>query len=823
MIYEILANDYTQLDGIVYKLDQNSKFMLFKLIFRSLWKDKYSSSLYFLLLVVGLSGFGVILTVINHEQDYDTSLVGHERIYRATTYFERGDQEVKWAITNGYLQTILEDKLPEVEVATKFQTIQASQIFNVNGVKFDIPQREGFYTDSDFFDVLPYPLAQGDASVALTEPNSIVISEDYAEKLFGKKDVLGETITIEYPDQYNANTTLKVTGILEPIPSNSFLQFELLISGTTNSTWERFNSVNGGFPVHVFFKTNNVYQADYLTEKLKESALPIYQADRGPAFSIQFPVQQLNDIRYNADNLFEPGKPGNALFTRVLIAVGLVVLLISSVNFSILYITKSFSRAKEFGVRKTLGSSNRGIVNRMLSESLLISVSSTIVALLVAELVLKSPFIISVYADDLSLLNNPSTIVIILVSGVILGSVTGLYVSTKAMLFKTTEVLKGKFTSGKKTSLLGGTNALVILQFVLTAVMSVGSLMFIKQLQFIENKDLGYDKAAVISVTRPSNMMPGEFDAFAQKLETEPLVVSSGKTLYEFLGTYNAGGVTIIQEGDTASVRGQSNFIDDRLVEAMGMEIVEGRNFSRDIPSDSAAILINEAARDKLGLDNVIGLKTVRPANSRIVGVVKNFHWQSFMNEIEPVVLYYRTDWPRILMIRLAENNTEEAIARVKYHWDEVAKDTPFEPEYLDSSFGRLVESETKLSKVILAYTVMSILLACFGLIGIVRQTNQQRMKEIGIRKVYGASINSVLLLITGYFGKLILIAFIVAIPIAVWGIDVWLGTFAYRTEQSPLEYLIATFALIFVTYLVVTFQTIKTARTNPVKVLKEE
>jgi len=795
--------------------------MLFKTIFRSLWKDKYSSSLYFLLLIVGLSGFGVILTVINHERDYDTSLFEHEKIYRATTYFERGDQEVKWAITNGYLQTILEEELPEVEVATKFQTIQASQVFNVNGVKFDIPQREGYYTDPDFFDVLPYPLAQGDPSEALVAPNSIVISEAFAERFFGRTDVLGETIVIEYPDEAS-NEIMKVTGVLEEIPSNSFLQFNMLISGSSLTNWANFNSMRAGFPMHIFFRTNNVYDSQFLTEKLNETANPIYAADRGGEFIIKFPVQQLNDIHYNADNLFEPGKPGNALFTKVLVAVGLVVLLISSVNFSILYITKSFARAKEIGIRKTLGSSNKGIARRMLLESLSISTISTILALFLAELILKSEFIVSVYANDLSLLNNPITIAIMVASGSLLGIVSGLYVSTKAMLFKTTEIIKGKFVVGR-TSFLGGRNSLVILQFVLTAIMSVGSLMFLKQLNYIENKDLGYEKTAVLSIAKPSNVSMSDFNAFAQRLDNEPLVEASGKTLYDFLGTYNAGGVTVIHEGDTASVRGQSNFIDDKLIEAMGMTIVEGRNFDRTIPSDSSAIIINEAARDKLGLDDITSKKTIGFRGGNIVGVVKNFHWQSFMNEIEPLVLYHQPVWPRTLMVRLNKENQTEAVARVKENWDEIAKGTPFEPVYLDSSFGRLVESETKLSKVILAYTVMSILLACFGLVGIVRQTNQQRMKEIGIRKVYGASINSVLMLITGYFGKLVLIAITVAIPLAIWGIDKWLGTFAYRTQQEPLQYIIAILALIGITFVVVIFQTLKTAKSNPVKVLKDE
>lgn len=793
---------------------------------RNLTKDRYGTLIYFLLLVVGIFSFAIIILIYNHEVQYDHFMKDADKIYRATTYMKRGDQEVKWAITNGHLATIIEEKIPETEVATKFQTIQSSQVFRIGDNKFDIPERQGFYTDPDFFEVLAYPLRYGSPETALTEPNSIVLSEAYAMRFFNRLDILDETVELE--SSSGENLLLKVTGVLEKIPFNSHLQFNMLISGNTSSYWPRMDGPGAGFPVHVYFKTKQVVDDhDAFAEKVETTADEVYTEALGRTREIDFPIQPFLDIHFDADNLFEAGKPGNLLFTRILLAVGVIILIIAAINFSILYTAKSLIRAKEIGIRKTLGSSHFAIGFRLLAESCLLSLSCTIVALLVTELLTQSLVKEHLYEAELSILDAPVMIVVILIAGLLLGVLSGTYVTSKSALYSTTQILKGKFRAGR-SALLGGRNLLVILQFVLTSALITASLIFIKQLSYLKNKDVGFQREAVLSMTRPSNITPAQFDVFKQSLENESAVAGAGYIYYEFLGNYNAGVISVEHEGDTLSARGNSNFIDEGLIPALNLQIVEGRNFSKEIPGDSNAVIINEAAKRLLGLDEVVGKSLVFQiygARPKVIGVVKDYHFQSFVNEIPPLILYrYRGPYyKRHLMVRVSPENMEQSIERIKQKWEAVGSGVPFEPKYLDNSFMGLVEKETKLSKMISTFTVISIIVACVGLLGLVSYTNEQRKKEVGIRKVYGASEGAIMNLINGYFLKLIILALLVAVPVSYFGIDKWLQTFAYHTSQGPGEYLLAGALLVGFALALTSLQTIKTARANPTEVLKEE
>lgn len=789
-------------------------------IFRRLVKDKYSAALYFILLVVGLSGFGVIITVVNHEADFDRFLDGHERTYRITYSSKVGDQEAKWAIVNGHTATLLEEQMPEVAAATKFLSVWSKQNFEVDNQVFDIEEQEGFYAEPDFFDVLSYPLAQGDPKTALEEPNSIILSEEYALRFFGRTNVMGEFITLKYPEEANNNIELKVTGILKPIPSNSFLQFKYLLSSKTNTQWERYESPRGGSPVYVYFKTHQAAADSVLSKKLYAITEPIYPAFNGTR---EFPVQGLTKIHNNADNLFEPGTPGNPLFTNILLAVGIVILVISSINFTILYVSKSFARAKEIGVRRTLGSAQSGVVRLIMTESLGISGLSTLLALVVAELSLKTQFIAQLYANDLSMMNNPSSIVYMCSAGLMLGIVSGLYVALKAGRLRTTEIIKGKFQAGKP-KLLSGRNLLVVFQFALTAVLLIASFVFLKQLQYVKDKDIGFDRAALVSIARPASMSIPTFNAFKNQLDSEPSIEGVARSHYHFFGIYNAGFLTVMHEGDTLNARGQSNWVDHEFINTVGLELIEGRNFDPNLASDSSAVIINQAALRALGVESALGFTSgYGRYKFHVIGMIKDYHWESFDTEVAPLMMYYNKTWAQNLVVKLNDTNRKETISRMRDHWQELADGAPFEPVYIDSSFNRIIQSETKLSKVIIAYTFISILLACLGLVGIVRHSNLVRQREMGIRKVYGASEKAILTLVASDFFKLMVAAIILGVPHAYFGLKEWLNSFAYHTEQAPWEYIISAAFMIGLTYGVVVLQTIKTAKTNPAQVLKDE
>lgn len=799
----------------------------FTIAIRNLKRDVYGTLLYFLLLVVGISSFAIIVIIYDNEVRYDQFLKDGDKVYRATTYLKRGDQEVKWAVTNGYLATILEENLPEVERATKFQTIQTSQVFKIDDRKFDIPELQGFYTDPDFFEVLDYPLLSGNQASALTEPNSIVLSRSYAERFFNQADVMGKTLEVEFSG--GSKLVLKVTGVLQDIPFNSHLQFNMLISGNTFDSWPVFNDpARGGFPVHVYFKTKlPIDDNSAFALKVQETADRAYEAQLGRSREIKFPIQPLSDIHFNSDNLFEAGKPGNLLFIRILMAVGIVILVIAAINFSILYTAKSLIKAKEIGIRKTLGSTQTAIGLRLLAESCLLSMLCTIAAIGFAELMLKSVVKTHLYEAELSLLNSPLLIAVILLAGLLLGVISGSHVTSKSAVYNTIQILRGRFKT-RQASFLGGRNLLVILQFALTSILITASFIFIKQLEYIKNKDIGFQRDAVLSIVRPSNVTPAQFEVFKQSLESESSVRGIGHVFVDFLGAYNGGRISLEHEGDTVSARGNTNYIDPGLIPALNLQIVEGRNFSEDIASDTSAIIINEAAKRVLGLDEVVGKSMtfeVYGTKPKVIGVVKDYHFQSFMNEIPPLILYYSgmNYHNRHMMLRINPQNMEQSLSRIEEKWNDIGSGVPFQPGYLDTAFDGLIEKETKLSKMISTYTVISILVACLGLMGLVSYTNEQRKKEVGIRKVYGASEKSIMGLINGYFFKLIALSLVIAIPASIFGIEKWLDTFAYHTRQGLLEYALATLLLIGLALLVTSLQTIKTARANPIDVLKDE
>ncbi len=800
----------------------------FTIAIRNLRRDVYGTMLYFLLLVVGISSFAIIMIIYNHEVSYDQFLRDGNRVYRATTYMKRGDQEVKWAATNGYLATILEENMPEVAQATKFQTIQTSQVFKIGDRKFDIPELQGFYTDPDFFEVLDYPLLYGNQTTALTEPNSIVLNRSYAERFFKGANAIGETVEVEFSG--GSSLVLKVTGVLQDIPFNSHLQFNMLISGNTFDSWPRFNDpVRGGFPVHVYFKTKMLIDDQAVfAQKVQQTADRVYEEQLGRNRDILFPIQALYDIHFNADNLFEAGKPGNLLFIRILMVVGIIIFAIATINFSILYTAKSLIRAKEIGIRKTLGSSQTAIGMRLLAESCLLSLICSMTAIAFAELMLKSVVNTHLYKAELSLLDSPWLMVMVLLAGLLLGIISGAYVTAKSAAFNTIQILKGRFKTGR-ISFLGGRNLLVILQFALTSILITASFIFIKQLEYIKNKDIGFQRDAVLSIVRPSNVSPAQFEAFNQSLENESSVRATGHVFFDFLGAYDGGNMALEHEGDTLFTKVNINFIDPGLIPTLNLQIVEGRNFSKEIASDSSAIIINEAAKRALGLDEVVGKSMSFDAfgmKPKVIGIVKDYHFQSFINEIPPLILYNNSQVPfykRHMLVRVRSQNMAKGLSRIEEKWHEMGSGVPFEPNYLDTAFDGLIEKETTLSKMISICTVIAIIVACLGLVGLVSYTNEQRKKEVGIRKVYGASEKSIIGMINGYFLRLISIALVIAIPVSFFGIEKWLDTFAYHTAQGPVEYVLTAILLIGFALLVTSLRTVKTARSNPVEVLKEE
>ncbi|PLX14133.1 MAG: hypothetical protein C0597_10505 [Marinilabiliales bacterium] len=598
----------------------------FKIALRNIFKDKYNALLYFLILTIGISSFSVMVMVVDHELGFDKFHKDADSIYRITTYFKRENgREVKWAITNGYLPTLLKEQIPEVESAIKFLVVQSELSINIDDKSFILPERSGYFADSSFFSVLDFPLLYRDKDEVLSKPNIIVISEDLAIKLFAKLDVVGEKIEWDFG---NEKRDLIVSGVMKNIPHNSHLQFDFLISGTSyGEYWDQLEDPQSrSWSCHVYFKVKPGTNYIQLKEKIKKEVFGVY-GER-----MQYPIQRFTDIYYNANNLFEETSGGNMLYVKILLSLSILILFIVAINYSILTASKSLKRYHEIGIRKTLGSNHRKIGLRFIVEASFFSFICGIISLGITEILFQ--FIISrfIYEANLSLFGNTKLIAIILLSSVLLCVLSGIYTATGSLNKSVINILKGKYKTQQDRQ-FSLRNILVIFQFVITGSLIAGNVIILKQLRYIESKDLGYNKEYVINISRPSNVSNGQFKAFAEELRKETCVIGVGATLYKFISDYNATSISVVNEkGDTVSTRVQWNSIDEGLIPTLNMQLIDGRNFSGEIRTDSFAAIVNEAAVKNLNLKDPVGKRILNSYlfgnQGKLIGVVKNFHFQ---------------------------------------------------------------------------------------------------------------------------------------------------------------------------------------------------
>ncbi|MEM9832521.1 MAG: ABC transporter permease [Bacteroidota bacterium] len=789
--------------------------------FRQIGKYPYPNALNLFSLVLGISCSMIILLFVRHELSYDQFHQHADRTWRITSQFESGGQEVKWAITNGYLASLLPEQVPEVEKATKAQVVQAGLALQADSTYFTVPENSGFFVDPNFLDVLDFEIVAGNAATMLSDPNSIVLTESLAMKYFGTTDVVGKTIVwASFNEQ-----PLAVTGVLKDLPQNSHMQFDYLLPGSILPYWPRFiDPKKGGFPVYVYFVTWPEISEQNLRSNIAEATAQGYPHLK----NFQFPIQKLTDIYFNADNLFEHTKKGNRNFISILTLVGFFILIIAGINYVIARTATSVRRADEMGVRKTLGSSRKSLIVQLLSESLLLSLIAGALSVMVTELLFRYA-LTSWFGIALSLLDQPTWIPLLLILSLALGLLAGLFPAWKISSFPTSKILRRELTL-TRDKVFSIRSTLILLQFVFTIILIAGSIVVLKQLHFLRNKDVGYDKEAVINIAGASGIESARWNYFKEAIRQESGITSVGATLYKFFSDYNGASIKVVNQTttDTLSVRVQFNVVDYDFIPTMNMQMVEGRNFSRDYATDTAAIIINEAAKKYLGLKNAVGQEVLNPTptggpSEKIIGVVNDFHFQNFNQEIIPIVLRLGPETNNNLLVRVNAQNWQQTLAQLERRWQESDIVVPFEYSFLDDWFEKMIEKETQQSRLVTMFTVLAIIIATLGLLGLISYTTQQKKREIGIRKVHGATVNHILALINQRFLILYVVALVVAVPISVWGIQQWLQSFAYRVQISVVDYLLTATLMLIIVIATISFQSIKAALANPVDSLHNE
>lgn len=808
---------------------------------RNLRKQRFYTFINVLGLAVGISACLVIMLYVNNELSYDRHHADADRIYRVDAEIKFGANHLKLAVSPGPMAEGLRNDLPEIEHACRFWNDGSVLVKRVDQ---NIKEADAIYADSSIFNVFTIPLLTGDPKTALKEPNTMVISRSTAEKYFPGENAVGQTLIIENKTNY------QVTGIFEDMPTASHFHFNMMLSLVTidynkDGSWlsnnfstyvklrpgSDYKTVNAKFPILVDKyagpQAKLALGGDFTMEKFRAS---------GNIF--EWRLRPMTDIHLHSDMLGELDVNSNITYVYLFSAVALFILAIACINFMNLSTARSANRAKEVGVRKVMGSMRSHLVRQFLTESTLLTAFSIIIALLLAFLLL--PAFNQLSGKTLTLpFGDPMLWIILATATVIIGLMSGLYPSFFLSAFKPVNVLKGNVALGMKSG--GIRSGLVVFQFLISIILIIGTLTVNEQLAFIQHKKIGFNKDQVIIIKDAYGMgSHRQLEAFKQEVLKDSHIISGTVSGFLPVSGTNRSDNTHWPEGTQPTAENMVSLqcwrVDYDYLKTLDMNVVSGRGFSKEFLSDSGGVILNQAALKLFGITgDPIGKKISsfkgdpNGANNEritvsypIIGVVEDFHFESMRESITPLGFFLARSIG-LVSFRFQPTHTKEVIQQIEKTWRAFAPGMPFSYSFLDEDFGKMYEAEGRLGKLFVVFAALAIIIASLGLFALSAFTAEQRTKEIGIRKVLGASISSIVVLLSREFGKLILISFVLAIPIAWYAIDWWLKGYTYKVEIGVLVYLIAGFSSFAIAWLTMGYQSIRAAMANPVNSLRSE
>jgi putative ABC transport system permease protein len=727
--------------------------------------------------------------------------------------------------------------IPEIEAITRLHSL--GMVFNQNENVYK--EDHLMYADSTFFDVFDYKLLQGNRKGSLTEPNSIILTEDMAIKYFGVDALDNGSILGSF---LKANgKVFKITGIIENIPGNTHLTFDMLVSMSTYPEALTTNWLSMNYFSYLKLREGVTIPdiedkvTDIVVEKVAPQAMAYLKLPK-EAFkdrasvnkTFHFIFQPVSSIHLYSHFRGEIGTPGNISYIYIFSAIAIFIIIIACINFMNLATARSSKRAMEVGVRKTLGSSKGKLVGQFMLESMFFSIIAMVIALGLTE-TFRIPFSnIAGKSISFNVFEDPWIFILIVGLTLIIGLLAGSYPAFYLTKYKPVEVMKGALRSGTKSSWFR--SSMVVFQFVISISLIICTSLVYKQMDYISNLNVGFNKENVIVISNAWGL-GNNMEAFKWELINHPDVQNASYTYCVPSKSFNS---TVTKaEGDLETDHQIfTNRADYDFLETMGMETVSGRNFSRDMASDSSAVLVNEAAVKALGWSNgdpeealgkyieMMHGKLGSRVKYNVIGVIKDFNYESLKSEIRPLAVFlFRKAY--YLTVRIKSDNIPQTLNMLESKWKGMATDAPFEYSFLDQSFEKLYQAEQKLGQIFGIFTTMAIFIACLGLIGLAAYTAEQRTKEIGIRKVMGASIPNVLAMLNKEFIKLVAIAIIIASPIAWYLMQKWLSNFVYKTEIGVWPFIFAAVLAIVITMITVGYQSLKAALANPVNSLKTE
>ncbi|HMB89889.1 MAG TPA: ABC transporter permease [Rhodothermales bacterium] len=791
----------------------------FKIALRTIRRHKGYTFINVTGLAVGMAVCLLMVLFVQDELSHDTFHDHADRLYVVGKSSSWGGQTRRQIATPYDLVEVLPREIPEVEAAV--QMVYPGQgTVSTDGTTFEEEDRI-LLTSPAFFEVFSFPLLAGDPKTVLAEPGTVVLSEEMAQKYFPDENPIGQTITIK---RYG-EALYTITGVAETVTENTFFDFDFAGSylgvETVKEKRERESSWGASMFVTVAL-LNDALPPDALDEKLAAMVDTHMGEDAESAFFLK-PLTEF----YLSDLLQVDGFKGDPRYIYIFSAIALLILLIASINYMNLATARSASRAREVGIRKTLGAGRMQVARQFLGESLLVTLAALVLALVLVELALPAFNALFDMQLDLSYRSNAIYLLALLALALGVGFIAGAYPALHLSGFRPVRVLKGETVRGPSGAWLR--RGLVVTQFTISAVLIIGTAIIYQQLTFIQNKNLGFDKEHVLVV----NIQPAAAqheaikEAFLRNANVLRVAATSGVP-GQFSVSY--GIMPDVDQPDKA-VNLHGVKVDYDYLEMLELELVAGRNFSQEMATDdTTAVILNEAAVRELGWTDPVGKPFSWEGKEKetVVGVVKDFHFQSLHETIGPVMFRIRSayeSWPpyHTLVLRLSGQDLPGTLAFLEDQWGAFGSGSPMKYEFLDEQLDALYRTEQRLSKVFSIVAGLAIFIACLGLFGLAAFTAEQRTKEIGIRKVLGATVTNLVALLSKDFLKLVVVAFVIAAPVAYLAMQRWLADFAYRIEISPTIFLMAGLTALLIALLTVSYQAIRAALADPVQSLRYE
>jgi len=816
----------------------------FKIAIRNLSKDKLYSVINIFGLAVGIACCILIALYVQNDWSFDEFHTKSDRIYRVWEKETRHDgQKILNTSTPVPLGQALQNNIPEVErVAYLYST---SNLVQSSG-RSDAFNQRMIVTDADFFKIFDFKLLKGNPSTVFDNPQSVVLTKETAQRYFGNKDPMQKTLQVRLgSDFYN----FTVTGILAKAPSNSSLQYHMLLP------IENLKHLITAKHRHSWF---NIFGSTYvllrkgadpalLKSKLSTMMQGILGKDVFQKTKFIIGLQPLTDIHHNTNFPQSLATVSDPAYSYILAAIALLILLIACVNFMTLSISKSSSRAQEVGIRKTIGALRQHLMYQFWGEALLMALLALGLGITFAEILL--PFFNALSGTSLQFRYTPLSVTVMLGGALLISLIAGIYPALILSGFQPVQVLKGRLNLSSDKSLFR--KMMVVMQFSLSIALIIGTLIVHKQLNYVQQKDLGYQKDKIVVINSglsgdpqtPMNKIVDEALARKRLLQAKLNAIPdvNGLTVSVYSPIQMGGWFRLgFRDAKDREITIHGNIVDADFIPTMGIKVRTGRNFSVENPSDKRrAIIVNQALVDYFGWKNPIGRHLPGPGfgDHKVIGVVENFNYESLYTPVEPLVMAMS---PKLLFsginnlsisnppsprysLKISSSDLPATMSDIKQRWKQIAPGTPFDYTFVDQALDSRYRQERRLSKIVTSGSILAIVIACLGLFGLASLMIARRTKEIGVRKVLGASSSSIVMLVNKEFTKLVAIAFVIAVPVAWYGMQLWLQDFAYRIDIGAGIFLMAGLAALVIAWLTVSYQSVKATLINPVESLKSE